>query len=320
MDGMRRFRAVAAMLLADVLLAAALAGGVYWAVYRRPLPPPEDLPEQAQTAQAGQTDWSETFQEHFTQETVVTENGYSSPGLSVQVERYEQGEGTDRVTYYVADIYMASLESFQTVFAGGEYGSDVEETMLDLSGAVQAVAAINGDSYRSNLSTLNGLLVRNGVVYRNNPTTQDICVLYQDGVMETLSPEQFDAQQALERGVRDTWIFGPMLLDSEGKALTEFSTWDYIRQPHPRSAIGYFEPGHYCLVAVDGRQEGYSRGMTLEELAAVFEGLGCKAAYNLDGGHTVFLEMNGQLANHSYNETETITDAICILDLAGGAL
>jgi exopolysaccharide biosynthesis protein len=36
---------------------------------------------------------------------------------------------------------------------------------------------------------------------------------------------------------------------------------------NPRSAIGYYEPGHYCFIVVDGRQNGYSDGMTLDELA-----------------------------------------------------
>ena len=46
-----------------------------------------------------------------------------------------------------------------------------------------------------------------------------------------------------------------------------------------------------CVVLVDGRQAGYSRGMFLEEMAALFENLGCKAAYNLDGGHCSFMTM-----------------------------
>lgn len=30
-------------------------------------------------------------------------------------------------------------------------------------------------------------------------------------------------------------------------------TWDYIRESHPRTAIGYYEPGHYCLVCIMAR-------------------------------------------------------------------
>ena len=82
----------------------------------------------------------------------------------------------------------------------------------------------------------------------------------------------------LEQGILQTWIFGPRLLDDNGNALANFDTWDYIKKVHPRTALGYYEPGHYCFVVVDGRQTGYSRGMSLPELAKVFEDLGCTAA------------------------------------------
>ena len=139
-------------------------------------------------------------------------------------------------------------------------------------------------------------------------------MLYQDGTMATYGPNQFDPQAALEQGIFQTWIFGPRLLDDSGKALASFDTWDYIKKTHPRTALGYYEPGHYCFVTVDGRQPGYSRGMSLPELAQAFEGLGCAAAYNLDGGHTVFMTLENRYVNHSYKPSKTISDCICICE------
>jgi exopolysaccharide biosynthesis protein len=43
------------------------------------------------------------------------------------------------------------------------------------------------------------------------------------------------------------------------------------------------------LVVVDGRQTGYSDGMTLRELASVMRGLGARDAINLDGGGSTAL-------------------------------
>ena len=71
----------------------------------------------------------------------------------------------------------------------------------------------------------------------------------------------------MNQGAWQSWIFGPGLLDENGKAKTDFLTWDYIKESHPRTAIGYYGPGHYCLLVVDGRQPDYSRGMFLEEEA-----------------------------------------------------
>lgn len=110
--------------------------------------------------------------------------------------------------------------------------------------------------------------------------------------------------QQLQSGVN-----GPSLLDENGKANTSFYTWDYIRQSHPRTAIGYYEPGHYCLLVVDGRQPS-SRGMFPDEMAAFFEKLGCKAAYNLDGGHCSFMTYKDQIVNHPYKPEHRVSDGI----------
>ncbi len=57
------------------------------------------------------------------------------------------------------------------------------------------------------------------------------------------------------------------------------------RPQHPRTAVGVDEGGRRLhLVVVDGRQPGYSEGMTCRELAELMLELGCYDAGNLDGG------------------------------------
>lgn len=54
---------------------------------------------------------------------------------------------------------------------------------------------------------------------------------------------------------------------------------------HPRTAVGVSKDGSQVfLVVVDGRQPGYSEGITLVELATWMKKLGCWDAINLDGG------------------------------------
>lgn len=65
---------------------------------------------------------------------------------------------------------------------------------------------------------------------------------------------------------------------------------------HPRSAIGWND-SQFFLVEVDGRQEGLSVGMTLEELSAYLADLGCEEAMNLDGGGSATLWFEGQVRN-----------------------
>jgi len=63
---------------------------------------------------------------------------------------------------------------------------------------------------------------------------------------------------------------------------------------HPRTAIGGDRTGSVMwLVVVDGRQKGYSEGMTLQELGGVMHNLGCWNATNMDGGGSSVMAMAG---------------------------
>ena len=70
----------------------------------------------------------------------------------------------------------------------------------------------------------------------------------------------------------------------------------------PRTAIGMVDENHYVFVVVDGRSTGYSRGMTLIELAQLFQDLGCTVAYNFDGGGSATMYFNGELVNNPLGE------------------
>ncbi|NNK48993.1 MAG: phosphodiester glycosidase family protein, partial [Gemmatimonadetes bacterium] len=73
---------------------------------------------------------------------------------------------------------------------------------------------------------------------------------------------------------------------------------------HPRTAVGWdVETDALWLVAVDGRQPPYSSGMTLPELAGLFEALGVEEALNLDGGGSTALIAQGLLVNRPSDDT-----------------
>ena len=73
---------------------------------------------------------------------------------------------------------------------------------------------------------------------------------------------------------------------------------------HPRTLVGLAAGGRrLLLVTVDGRQPGYSMGMTLRELAGLMRALGATDAINLDGGGSTAMALrNGMggavLGNH----------------------
>ena len=71
---------------------------------------------------------------------------------------------------------------------------------------------------------------------------------------------------------------------------------------HPRSALG-FNDEKLFLIAIDGRQSGYSMGMTLYDMGRFFSELGIKHAINFDGGSSSTLWALGKVVNspaHGY--------------------
>ena len=61
--------------------------------------------------------------------------------------------------------------------------------------------------------------------------------------------------------------------------------WDKSIMPaNPRTAVGIKQDGSVVYCVSDGRQDGYSRGATLSELAEQLMSMGCIDAANLDGG------------------------------------
>lgn len=258
--------------------------------------------ESAEVTDEAQIPWREKFSEHFSAEPVLTENSYSSPQVSITISTHSQELDGYPQTWYVADIYVAQVQNFQTYAREGSFERYLSAPAEDIAQMAGALISINGDY--CNAQVQYGFYVRNGVMYQDEQTTCDICVLYDDGVMKTYAPDEYTVEDIVAKSPYQVWKFGPELLDDEGNPKTDFNTSGAIAIGNPRSAIGYYEPGHYCFVVCDGRQADWSRGMTLEQLAGVFSELGCAAAYNLDGGASATMTFNGQLYNRqsSYRE------------------
>ena len=67
---------------------------------------------------------------------------------------------------------------------------------------------------------------------------------------------------------------------------------------HPRSAVGITRNGrHLILMTADGRQPGYSEGLTTAETAEWMKMLGAYNALNLDGGGSTTLVIEGSNKN-----------------------
>lgn len=323
----------------DVVITASLLLGIYIYNYRIPHNgiPAYAVTQLKQASKANlkvtkekktKEDWGKKFQDKFSKKIVATDHSYKSPNISIEIKRgrYDSGiidySGKGRhvklgteISYTLADIYVKDIRCLQTAFAKDTYGIGYEEKLTNMSKRLRSILAVNGDSYSNNRHKNSGTIIRNGVVYRSEKTDMETCVLNWDGTMQIYQPDELKISELIKNGAYQSWVFGPSLLDKNGKAKKTFNTWSYIKQSHPRTSIGYFEPGHYCLLVVDGRQDK-SRGMYLEEEAALFEKLGCKVAYNLDGGYSSFMTMRNHVMNHPYKTEKRVPDGIFVREFS----
>ena len=62
-----------------------------------------------------------------------------------------------------------------------------------------------------------------------------------------------------------------------------------------------------------GKKDSGSDGIRLSALSQLMADLGCKVAYNLDGGDSAQMYWNGKIINKTKNESRVISDIIYIL-------
>src|SRR5262245_31830340 len=117
-------------------------------------------------------------------------------------------------------------------------------------------------------------------------------------------------------GVLSAFGGGPQLV-RDGAALYrsgEKFTDRQLGPRAPRSAVGQTADGRIVLVAVDGRQPGYSVGLTSYELAQTLVRLGAVTGMGLDSGGSTTMAFDGTLLNRPSDGREReIATAVMLL-------
>ncbi|MCE5190101.1 MAG: phosphodiester glycosidase family protein [Eubacteriales bacterium] len=232
--------------------------------------------------------------------------GYHSKNVSVTISSGE----TEDSRYFLADVYVQDLSCLVTAFAGDAFrgASTTVQNMFD--SIDDGIVAMNGDYYSIHVY---GPVIRNGVVYAGHVTRNwDIAVLLDSGELAIYPYRKLTKDALAGMDVYQTWVFGPSLLDETGHAKTKFRS--AVQPANPRSVLGYYEPGHYAFLVVDGRTKD-SKGLTMEQLSQLCEDLGFARAYNLDGGRSSILLSQTGFINEPYKGGRTTSDIIAIRDL-----
>lgn len=303
-------------LIASGLVVALTGGGAAaWAADRFLVEHVEiaDVSEyEAQNSTSDDTS-SATAEATGTTEATVTDTSYTDGETSVTVSTVTEGSGDDTVTYYVADVVLSDATALRSAFAKDQFGENITELTSQIAADNGAILAVNGDYYGFRDT---GIVIRNGVVYRDEPARAGL-VFFTDGTVEVYDETATSAEELLAAGAWNTLSFGPAIVE-DGAVVDGIETQEVdtnfgnhsIQGDQPRTAVGVIDENHLVFVVVDGRQEGYSAGVTLTELADIMTGLGATTAYNLDGGGSSTMYFNGEVVNQPSNGGERGTSDI----------
>ncbi len=293
-----------------LVVALALGGSAAWAADRYLIPHVEIADVSTYEAENSTVDESQTA---ATGAGEVTGSEYTDGETSVSVSQVVTGSGDETLTYYVAEVTLSDATRLRSAFAGDQFGENIIDTTSSIAAANDAVFAVNGDYYGFRDT---GIVIRNGVVYRDDPARTGLA-FYTDGSVEVYDETETSADELIADGVWNTLSFGPAIVEDasvvDGIDEVEVDTNvgnHSIQGEQPRTAVGIIDENHLVFVVVDGREEGYSRGATLPELAQIMIDLGATTAYNLDGGGSSTMYFDGEVVNQPSNGGERGTSDI----------
>jgi exopolysaccharide biosynthesis protein len=197
--------------------------------------------------------------------------------------------------YYIADIQLSNPAYLRTAFAKNTFGRNINQYTSTIARNNKAILAINGDFYGFRDK---GLIIRNGVLYRDNPRSaidNRTLIIDKNGDFSFVTEGEVSGESLVKDGITQSFSFGPVLMEN-GKLVDTSKQYWVAAKANPRVGIGQIGPLHYLFVVVDGRT-GTSEGMTLPQLAQVFLKHGATIAYNLDGGGSSTMYYNGKVIN-----------------------
>ena len=178
--------------------------------------------------------------------------------------------------------------------------------MKHLIRMMTALLAINGDFFNFHDS---GIAYRNGRKLRFNANTLcELLIIDEAGDFHYLRPtskKAWDEYTAAGGTVLHTFWFGPNLILENGEPMTTFTNNENNApwMKAQRMVIGQTGPLEYLIICCEGpeSQSYANQGFTLEQTAKLCHTLGLDNAYNLDGGVSACVTLNGVKINSTSN-------------------
>ena len=228
----------------------------------------------------------------------ITATSYKDENIDISIETLRAYD-TD---VYIADVKVSGATYLKAAFAKDIYGRNINEKTSAIADKKNAIFAVNGDYYGFRDY---GWVLRNGVLYRS--TGSDGALL-----MDMAGDFSYDSDDASiaarTQNLWQIWSFGPPLVVGGAISVTEGQEISgRSSNSNPRTAIGQAGELHYVFIVSDGRARA-SAGLSLYELAMLFEERGCHIAYNLDGGGSSAMYFNGRVINNPTTDGRKIRE------------
>ncbi|MBR4067785.1 MAG: phosphodiester glycosidase family protein [Clostridia bacterium] len=237
-----------------------------------------------------------------------TENGYRDESLIVEMDKQRMYDSD----VYIAYVKVATPSQLRTAIAGNKMSSERTNTTSAIAANYNAVIAMNGDYYGK---VATGYISRMGDTGRSKPSkTMDLLWIDELGDFHIIPNGQSEQKAAYkeftaEHEMINGFAFGPALVVDGQKQEMRKDTWDHAVVKEPRAGIGQLDTLTYVLVVVNGREET-TAGVTLAEFADIMHQLGCKQAYNLDGGNSATMVFNGKIFNEKAADERDVQDIV----------
>lgn len=194
---------------------------------------------------------------------------------------------------YLVAVYDPSRIELVTSRYLGSRG----ELLQSMAQNENALIAINAGGFADaggvgNGGTPTGVLIKDSeVIYEGLETgwSGGIVGFTKDNILMLFKGS---SKEAIEAGIEDAVEFGPFLIVNGKRSIAKGNGGYGISS---RTAIGQRQDGIVLFVVIDGRQPGYSLGVSMSELTDIFVKYRAYNAVNLDGGASSSLIENGNL-------------------------
>ncbi len=220
-----------------------------------------------------------------------------APGIT---QEYYQATSVDgkQMVYYVAtaDITRDDVHIFANYHNADPSEGWAMQRVLDQANAAQkkygdpnspdyipnynVIVSTNADGYNMATGEPGGLLVMNGKEW-HGIDNGGFFGITKDGKAVIGTKDEYNSiyKNKIAEAVGG---FGTMLI-KDGKIVVAHNN-NYTKDRAPRTAIGITKTGKVVIMVFDGRQEPYSCGGSMQEIAQILFEAGCVSAVNLDGG------------------------------------